>query len=137
MADLAEVIKRTLGELTENFRRASEDLHSVVGDLRDALRQASGLELRLSLRKMSEDVHGTQFSVTLSADGKSMYDLFSFHVPATGYPISAGNSPHAPISDRKGLEKLFAEEAANPDSQMMQLVSFLVRQQQKAHAQKK
>jgi hypothetical protein len=128
MTDFNALIKQTLAGLTEKFKEACGDLNEMVARISDDIQAVTGVPLKLHLSKSTENISGTQFQLQVHSEtgGRA---IFSFFVPAKGYPIQILDSKTS-MANRSELESVFAEMVSNPDSPLMQNIAFAVRQKQ-------
>jgi hypothetical protein len=135
MSDLEEILKRTLGELTEGYKTATADLHDLAKRSSEAVLSITGLPVRLELNRARNFNTGTTYDLNIT-QGDVVHAIAGFIVPPTGYPISVGAAtdengqvkPSKKLQDKDSLTQWFADMLGSPKSPLVLRLAFMLRQ---------
>jgi len=140
MIDLETLAMQSFSTINDRFKHAQKDLENIVNEISNVLKKTTGVpSIKLGIRVEFENQTGSCYCVYLDADpgDPTAYyiNVAFFMISLKGYPIEEGviRQPadrfimEQALDDLEEMRSYFAQMIQNPDSSLVQGVSFIMR----------
>ncbi len=140
MIDLETLVMQSFSTINDRFNIAQKDLQDIVNEMSNVLKKVTGVSsIELGIAVQFENETGSCYRVYLDAnpgDPAAYYiNVASFKISLKGYPIEEGVlrqpanqfSGNRELSNPEEIRSYFAQMIQDPDSSLVQAVSFIMR----------